>query len=287
MSVAVVFDSAGTLLRTFRVAKQIARQEMLIDVETTLLTFTSVDRVLIVLHTHSRDIMGVPSNRYLSEYLREQQVGFGIACSRRVVTADSIREILETDRIARIQDLQECIQTVWEHCRSQALVAMDSGAIVDLHTKSIEYVITSGGKPFPGAKETITELHQRGIPTFIASGDRAAKLERIADHLGISRDRVFGIATPQVKARIIDDLKRQYDVVIMVGDGINDLAAFARADLAILTEQQRAERPRELYDQADFVVKNVREVKDIVGQVCATEKTLCVTDKNGYPPGSR
>jgi P-type E1-E2 ATPase len=149
-----------------------------------------------------------------------------------------------------------------------------------MHTKRIEYVITSGGKPFPGAKETITDLHRHGIPTFIASGDRATKLEKIADHLGISRDRVFGIATPQIKARIIDDLKNRYDVVIMVGDGINDLAAFSRADLAILTEQQRAERPRELYDQADFVVKNVSEVVDIVEKVCSTERDLCVTDEN-------
>jgi Cu+-exporting ATPase len=278
MSVAVVFDSAGTLLRTFRVAKDIVRQEMLIDVETTLLTFTSPDRVLIVLHVHSRDIMAATPVRYLSDYLREQQVGFGIACSRRVVTADFIRAIIETDRHARIQDLQECIRMVWEHCRSQALVAMDSGAIVDMRGKNIEYVITSGGKPFPGAKETITDLHRHGIPTFIASGDRAAKLEKIADSLGISRDRVFGIATPQVKARIIDDLKGRYDVVVMVGDGINDLAAFTRADLAILTEQQHAERPRELYDQADFVVKSVREVVDIVEKVCATERHLCVAD---------
>jgi soluble P-type ATPase len=278
MSVAVVFDSAGTLLRTFRVAKDIGKEEMLIDVETTLLTFTSLDRVLIVLHVHSRDIMAVSPSRFLSDYLVEHEIGFGIACSRRVITADSLREIVYADQHARIQDLQECIRTVWEHCKSQALIAMDSGAIIDLHTKSIEYVITSGGKPFPGAKETITDLHRRGIPTFIASGDRAAKLEKIADHLGISRDRVFGIATPQTKARIIEDLKRQYDVVVMVGDGINDLAAFSRADLAILTEQQRAKRPRELYDQADFVVKNVREVVDIVGKVCSTERDLCASN---------
>jgi Soluble P-type ATPase len=284
MSVAVVFDSAGTLLRTFRVAKDIARGEMLIDVETTLLTFTSPDRVLIVLHLHSRDIMAVSPDRFLSEYLREQQVGFGIACSRRVITADSIREIIDADRYARIGDLQECIRTVWAHCRSQALVAMDSGAIVDLHARAIEYVITSGGKPFPGAKETITDLHRRGIPTFIASGDRATKLEKIADHLGISRDRVYGIATPQTKARIIDDLKTRYDVVVMVGDGINDLAAFSRADLAILTEQQRAERPRELYDQADFVVKNLSEVVTIVEKVCSTERDLCVTGEKQDAP---
>jgi soluble P-type ATPase len=280
MSVAVVFDSAGTLLRTFRVAKDVVSQEMLIDVETTLLTFTSLDRVLIVLHVHSRDIMAADPSSYLSDYLRDQEAGFGIACSRRVVTAESLQQMVYHDRHARVSDLQECIRTVWEHCRSQTLVAMDSGAIIDLKAQNIEYVITSGGKPFPGAKDTITSLHRRGIPTYIASGDRAAKLEKIADHLGISRDHVFGVATPQMKARIIDELKTRFSVVVMVGDGINDLAAFSRADLAILTEQQRAERPRELYDQADFVVKNVSDVVDIVQNVCSTDRDLCVSETN-------
>jgi len=278
MSIAVVFDSAGTLLRTFRVAKNIKGQDLLLDVETTLLTFTSPNRVLIVLHAHSRDIVAATAEEFLSDYLREHEVGFGIACSRRVIAADEVKEIVYSDHTARIRDLQECIRTVWAHCREEALVAMDSGAIIDLRSRTIEYVITSGGKPFDGAKETVTELHRRGIPAFIASGDRAAKLEKIADHLGIARDRVFGVATPQIKARIVEELKTRYDMVIMVGDGINDLAAFSRADLAILTEQQSAERPRELYNQADFVVKKVSEVLGIVQNVCSTGRDLCAPD---------
>ena len=275
MSVAVVFDSAGTLLRTFRVAKEIVQQELLLDVETTILTFTSLDRVLLVLHAHSRDIMAAPPDQLLSQYLADHEIGFGIACSRRVIAAETIHGILYKDRQAKVRDLQECIRTVWDHCKREAIVALDSGAIVDLEKQAIEYVVTSGGRPFPGAKETITELHTRGIPTYIASGDRSSKLEKIADHLGIPRDHVFGIATPAIKARIVDQLKEQYDRVIMVGDGINDLAAFVRADIAILTEQQVAERPKELYDNANFVVRHVRDVLDIVQQVCGMDRDLC------------
>ena len=52
-----------------------------------------------------------------------------------------------------------------------------------------------------------------GIPTFIASGDRVAKLEKMADYLGIPRDRVFGVATPTIKAQIVADLQGEYDTV--------------------------------------------------------------------------
>lgn len=281
MTVGVVFDSAGTLLRTFRVAKDVVRQELLLDVETTLLTFTSLNRVLLVLHARTRDLMAERAEVLLSEFLIKHNIGFGIACSRRVITADMVGEILYHDRQALMGDIQECIRTVWDHCRKEAVVAMDSGAIINLESGKIEYVITSGGRPFQGAKETITNLHCMGIATYIASGDRGAKLEKIADYLGIPNDHVFGIATPEIKAQIIEELKKQHTIVVMVGDGINDLAAFAKADIAILTEQQQARRPQELYNQADFVVSSVSEVVEIVQKICTTNQDLCPA---GYTP---
>ena len=57
MSIAVVFDSAGTLLHTYRVAKDVERQELLPGIETVTLTFSSPERVLVVIHVHSREII--------------------------------------------------------------------------------------------------------------------------------------------------------------------------------------------------------------------------------------
>jgi Cu+-exporting ATPase len=50
----------------------------------------------------------------------------------------------------------------------------------------------------------------------------------------------------------------------MVGDGINDLAAMRIADVAILSEQQSGDRPKELLDAADHVVTSVCQVVTIV-----------------------
>jgi Cu+-exporting ATPase len=86
----------------------------------------------------------------------------------------------------------------------------------------------------------------------------------MADYLGIPRDRVYGVATPTVKAQIVADLQAEYDRVVMVGDGINDLCAMQKADLAILTEEQTGDKPAELYKAAHHVVKNVRDVVEIV-----------------------
>lgn len=271
MSVAVVFDSAGTLLNTYRVAKDVSRQVLMPGVETTTLTFSSPDRVLIVLPVHSKHIISTEPDALLSEYLEENGIGFGISCTRKITTADEIGKILYADKRTRAVDLQECIRNVWGKCKAESILTLNSGAIINMSTRSIEFTITAGGWPFEGAKETITTLHTMGVPAYIASGDRTAKLEMMADHLGIPRDRVYGVATPSVKAQIVCDLKEEYDNVVMVGDGINDICAFRKADTAILTVQQPGDRPEELYRAADYVVDQVGEILSVVRSLGAAQ----------------
>jgi len=267
MSIAVVFDSAGTLLHTYRVAKDVERQELLPGIETVTLTFSSPERVLVVIHVHSREIIASPPHTLLAAYLVSQHAGFGISCTRKITTAADIGDVLYNDTRATVGDLQDCIRNVWSVCQREEVVTLNSGVILNMAKKAIEFTVTTGGRPFEGAKEAITELHQFGIPTFIASGDRVTKLEKMADYLGIPRDRVYGVATPTVKAQIVADLQGEYDRVVMVGDGINDLCAMKRADIAILTEEQPGDKPAELYQAADHVVKNVREVIEIVKRI--------------------
>jgi soluble P-type ATPase len=271
MSIAVVFDSAGTLLKTYRVAKDIRNRKLLPGIETTTLTFSSPDRVLVVLPVHSKEIMNTPGDMLLSTYLLENNIGFGVSCTRKIVTAEEIGDVLYTDRQVRVRDLQECIRDVWTVCKAESVVTMNSGAIINMADKCIEFAITAGGWPFDGAKEAVTALHRMGVPTFIASGDRVTKLEKMADHLGIPRDRVYGVATPTVKAQIVNDLRQEYDRVLMVGDGINDLCAMRNADIAILTIQQPGERPEDLFKEADYVVKNVSDVVTIVKELTSAK----------------
>ena len=278
MSVAVVFDSAGTLLNTYRVAKDIGNHKLLPGIETTTLTFSSPDRVLIVLPVHSKDLLATLPETLLSDYLVRHDIGFGISCTRKITTADEIGDILYADDRARVGDLQECIRNVWTVCKEESVVTLNSGAIINMAQRGIEFAITAGGWPFDGAKEAVTALHRMGVPTFIASGDRVTKLERMADHLGIPRDRVYGVATPTVKAQIISDLRQEYDRVLMVGDGINDLCAMRNADIAILTVQQPGDRPEDLYKEADYVVKNVGDVVTIVQDLIAARKNC---DRDG------
>jgi len=86
------------------------------------------------------------------------------------------------------------------------------------------------------AKETIDSLIEMGIKTIMLTGDNERTAKHIALKLGISR--VIAQVLPQEKEQVIAKLKsdkedQQQVKVAMVGDGINDAPALARADLGI------------------------------------------------------
>ena len=73
----MVFDSAGTLLYTYRVAKDIQNNRVIEGVETTTLTCSEKGRALILLYVNSREIMKANPEMLLSEYLKEKKINFG------------------------------------------------------------------------------------------------------------------------------------------------------------------------------------------------------------------
>ncbi len=247
---------------------------LLDDVETLSLVTSCEDRALITLYIHSRDIMDTPADRLLSGYLVENNIEFSIAYACQVIAAESVAGILYNDRYARVGDLQECIKQVWGICKKEMLVAMASGVMVNQTMERIEFTVTSGGKPFPGAKMTISELHRMGVATYIASGDRTDKLVKMADYLGIPQSNVHGVATPAIKASIVEELRSLYDTVVMVGDGINDLSAMNAADVAILSMQQSDRKPEALRESADYTIQHVTSVVDIVQNLVKNEETM-------------
>lgn len=80
------------------------------------------------------------------------------------------------------------------------------------------------------AKEIIQQLHQQNIKTILLSGDKKEKCEVVAKELGI--DEVYAEQTPQNKIDYVAKLNAQQPTA-MVGDGINDAPALAKASIGI------------------------------------------------------
>ena len=82
----------------------------------------------------------------------------------------------------------------------------------------------------PEAKDVVAALKRHGIITILLSGDKKDKCEAVAAALGI--EQVFAEQTPESKLQQIDRLNGEAPVA-MVGDGINDAPALAKATVGI------------------------------------------------------
>src|SRR3954468_2230667 len=83
-----------------------------------------------------------------------------------------------------------------------------------------------------GAKETVKTLKNKGIEVIMLTGDNERTAKAVASKIEI--DRVIAQVLPYQKEEMISKLKSQQNkIVAMVGDGINDAPALARADLGI------------------------------------------------------
>ncbi|MGO3179228.1 MAG: heavy metal translocating P-type ATPase, partial [Brevibacterium linens] len=83
----------------------------------------------------------------------------------------------------------------------------------------------------PTAQAAIGELHSLGLSTVLLTGDNAQAAEVVAEALGITEVRAD--VRPAGKVCVVSELQEQGRAVAMVGDGVNDAAALAGADLGI------------------------------------------------------
>lgn len=92
-------------------------------------------------------------------------------------------------------------------------------------------VAAQGDQIKPTARQAVRELKARGIVPVMLTGDNEAAARSVARTLGIDEFRA-GLL-PQDKVKLVQQRRDAGDVVMMVGDGINDAPALARADVGV------------------------------------------------------
>ncbi|MCV3728448.1 cation-translocating P-type ATPase [Ureaplasma miroungigenitalium] len=97
----------------------------------------------------------------------------------------------------------------------------------------VKTMITFSDEIRQDAYEAIQILKTYKIKTYVISGDNKKTVQRLAKELQI--DEYYAEVKPEEKAAIIEKIQKQKEIVMFVGDGINDLLALKQADLAIAT----------------------------------------------------
>ncbi|MFN4261115.1 MAG: cation-translocating P-type ATPase family protein [Gemmataceae bacterium] len=173
---------------------------------------------LILEEARRRDIALAP----ISEFLAHPGAGVAVRTDHHSLLVGT-RRLMEEQRIPLPEAIYPILDQLDATGQTALLVARD-GVILG--------AIGARDRVRPEAAAVIAELQAAGIqPIALLTGDRAAVARTIAEPLGISE--VHAELLPEQKAEFVARWSEQHGKVAMVGDGINDAPALARAAVGL------------------------------------------------------
>ncbi len=129
---------------------------------------------------------------------------------------------LMNDRQVDISPLQADIDRLLSEGKTLMILAVDT---------KIAGVVAAADTIKPTAKDAISAMKKLGLEVAMITGDNKKTAEAIGKTLGI--DRIFAEVLPEEKEKYVNQLQDEGTFVAMVGDGVNDAPALARADIGI------------------------------------------------------
>jgi Cd2+/Zn2+-exporting ATPase len=128
-----------------------------------------------------------------------------------------------------IEDRNQCSVSLEERLESLERVGKTCVILADAEGVRAVFAVADAIKEESVA--ALAALSALGIHLVMVTGDNPHTAQAVAEQVGI--DDVRANLLPQEKLQIIEELRATYGVVAMVGDGINDAPALARADIGI------------------------------------------------------
>ncbi|CAN2175688.1 ZntA Cation transport ATPase [Candidatus Nanopelagicaceae bacterium] len=237
----VVMDKTGTLtdgaMRVHDVAIPVSAQKALGKSFEEILNEKNVLSLALALesqndHPVARAISDYASSRSaeklsVSDYM--QTPGAGVAArisafGKSMIVIMGSPESVAHSAMALDPELVRAIELAKSQSRTASLLAVDGVAIA---------LFATGDVIKSDAAATVAELRGRGIETWLVTGDHLDSAQLIASQVGISSQFVLAGVSPEGKIDKVKELQGQGHKVLMAGDGVNDAAALAQADLSI------------------------------------------------------
>ncbi|MFI5954606.1 heavy metal translocating P-type ATPase [Cryptosporangium sp. NPDC051539] len=94
-------------------------------------------------------------------------------------------------------------------------------------------LLETADAPRRSSASAVAALRRLGLTPWLVTGDGPAAARHVADAVGIDHDRTIAQALPADKVDVVKRLQAEGRVVALAGDGVNDAAALAQADLGL------------------------------------------------------
>jgi len=262
---AVVFDGAGVLYAPFRIIKDMGRGVTKRSRRSGLACTDRLEKgAMVILRTeYGETLEREDPSKFLSSVIKEKKIENKVIYKEKGISDREVTEAILRDKHVKVEDVHETMSFLR---KCDILPVIGVGLIVDMAKGAIKYVIAGGINFFPGTRKLLSALHELGVTTFVSSGDRIER-DEIAVYLpDVPPENIFGMQKPEDKRDLVMRLKAEHKVM-MVGDDINDYLALCEADIAVLSLQEEADRQGKLFEIADFRIRDIGEVKDVIEEM--------------------
>lgn len=110
-------------------------------------------------------------------------------------------------------------------------IASGENCVFIIYQDELAGAITLRDRVRKSTIETIKKLNDMGIHTFMLTGDSEATAKRVGKEINIKD--VYAEVKPEEKSDKVKEIKKNFGLTVMVGDGVNDAPALATADVGI------------------------------------------------------
>ncbi|ALV63429.1 Copper-transporting P-type ATPase, probably, exporting, copB [Thermococcus sp. 2319x1] len=163
-----------------------------------------------------------------------------------------------------LENVEERLQRLESEGKTAVVVAIDG---------KIGGIIAIADTVKEGAREAIEELHRMGKKVGMITGDNRRTAEAIGKALGV--DYILAEVLPGDKANEVKKLQERGEIVIFVGDGINDAPALAQADVGIAVGNAT-----DIAMESGDIVLVKNDPRDVVKAIKLSQKTISKIKQN-------
>ena len=165
-----------------------------------------------------------------------------------------------------VDDIEKTLHRLEDEAKTAIIIAIDG---------EIAGVMGIADTIKENAREAVEELHRMGKKVGMITGDNRRTAKAIAKQLNI--DYVLAEVLPQDKANEVKKLQEKGEVVIFVGDGINDAPALAQADIGIAVSSGT-----DIAMESGEIVLMRNDIRDVVKAIKLSQKTLSKIKQNFF-----
>ena len=218
----VIFDKTGTLTKGDFGVTDIKRSDLSVRQGQTLIDVNKILQIAASLEFHSSHVIGLS----IVKYAKQKGVSLQPVANFKNLAGKGVEGTIFKIRytVGNLRLMKEKgLPVNWADDGNTTVFVADG--------KQVLGTISLSDQIKPESKPAIGSLHRLGVKAAMVTGDNRQVADGVGKQLGM--DTVFAEVLPADKYKYVRELQNKGEVVVMVGDGVNDAPALKQANVGV------------------------------------------------------